>query len=380
MSTVAVDLIAGARPNFVKIASIVRALQARQLGGGALTWRLVHTGQHYDPVMSDSFFTQLDIPAPDVSLGVGSGSQATQTAAIMTQYEALLNASPSRLCLVVGDVNSTLACALTAQKCGLLVAHVEGGLRSGDWSMPEEINRRATDAVSDWFFTTSESAGENLRREGVAAERIEFVGNTMIDTLLQQRAHFCPPSDATLAELPAQGFLVLTLHRPANVDDPMRLHTLLQAVTAGRGRIPVVFPVHPRTQRVLASLGALPEGLLPVSAQPYRQFNWLVERSRAVITDSGGVTEEATVLGVPCLTLRTSTERPETVTMGTNELVGDDLDRLAALLAQLHAGSWKSARIPDRWDGQAGERIVQFLERKLLGTEAASWSWRTVTG
>jgi UDP-N-acetylglucosamine 2-epimerase (non-hydrolysing) len=365
-AAVRVDLIAGARPNFMKIAPLVRAFEARAAQGGPLRFRLVHTGQHYDPRMSGEFFTQLGIPEPDVNLEVGSGTQAEQTAAIMVRYEALLRREPSALCLVVGDVTSTMACAIAAQKLCIPVAHVEAGIRSGDWTMPEEINRMVTDSITNWFFTTSDVANANLRRSGVAEDRIFFVGNTMIDTLIAQLPRLRAPALPELDALEPGGYFVLTLHRPANVDSPEGLARLLGAIGEGTRGLPVVFPVHPRTAKTLAGVAGLPPGLRLIDPQPYLEFNWLVKHAKAVITDSGGVTEETTVLGVPCLTLRNTTERPETVTMGTNELIGTDPAALGPALNRLFAGQWKQGQIPPLWDGRTGERIVAALER-LLG-------------
>lgn len=360
-----IDIIAGARPNFMKIAAIIRALQARRATGGTLRYRLVHTGQHYDERMSASFFSQLGIPAPDVNLEVGSGTQAEQTAAIMIGYERLLLADRSDLCLVVGDVTSTMACAIVAQKLLVPVAHVEGGIRSGDWSMPEEINRLVTDAITDVFFTTSAHANENLRRTGVPEDRIHFVGNTMIDTLLANLHRLEAPDCWDSLGLREQGYLVVTLHRPSNVDRPESLEQLLWAIASAARGLPVILPVHPRTARMIATLPPLPPELKLIDAQPYLQFNFLVRHAKAVITDSGGVTEEATVLRVPCLTLRTTTERPETVSVGSNELLGTDPAAIAPALDRVFAGRWKTSGIPDLWDGRAGDRIIAALESRL---------------
>lgn len=363
MSTI--DIIAGARPNFMKIAPIIRALDARRAEGGPLGYRLVHTGQHYDARMSGDFFTQLGIPEPHVNLEVGSGSQAEQTAAIMTRYEKLLLQQRADLCLVVGDVTSTMACAIAAQKLCVPVAHVEAGIRSGDWSMPEEINRMVTDAITNWFFTTSEIANRNLRAAGVGEERIFFVGNTMIDTLLANLDRLRPPPFwAELNLIPGQYF-VLTLHRPANVDRGDAFTRMLSAIGSGTRGLPVVFPVHPRTAKTLREVSQLPRNLCLVDPQPYLEFNYLVRHAKGVITDSGGITEETTVLGVPCMTLRDNTERPETVSVGTNELIGTDPARLEPALDRLFAGKWKRGGIPDKWDGRTGERIVAELERLL---------------
>jgi UDP-N-acetylglucosamine 2-epimerase (non-hydrolysing) len=361
-----IDIIAGARPNFMKIAPIIKALTASRAQGGSLQHRLIHTGQHYDKAMSGGFFEQLGIPEPDINLEVGSGTQAEQTAAIMVRYEKALIEKRSDLCLVVGDVTSTMACSIVARKLGVPVAHVEGGIRSGDWSMPEEINRVVTDSISNWFFTTSTTANDNLRRAGVAEERVFFVGNTMIDTLLAQMPRLQPPDFwAALALRPGQYF-VLTLHRPANVDAEQQLQRLLQAIADGTGGLPVVFPVHPRTAKSLRELAGQIPGLHYVDPQGYLEFNYLVKHAKGVITDSGGITEETTVMGVPCLTLRDNTERPETVTVGTNELIGTDPAKLGPALARLMAGEWKKGAVPEKWDGRAAERIVAELQR-LLG-------------
>jgi len=363
--TVLIDLIAGARPNFMKIAPIIRAMESRKSQGGVLRYRLVHTGQHYDARMSGDFFEQLGIPEPDINLAAGSGTQAEQSAAIMTGYEALLSREPSALCLVVGDVTSTMACAIVAQKLHVPVAHVEGGIRSGDWTMPEEINRMVTDAITNWFFTTSEVANANLRRQGVADQRIFFVGNTMIDTLLSNLGRLRPPPFSDEMGLQPGRYFVVTLHRPANVDASDPFTRMLEAIAAGTRGLPVIFPVHPRTAKTLQRLPGFPPSLRLVDPQPYLEFNWLVKHAKAVITDSGGITEEATVMGVPCLTLRDTTERPETIALGTNELIGTDPTRLKPALDRLFAGQWKKGSIPEMWDGKSGERIVAALERLL---------------
>jgi UDP-N-acetylglucosamine 2-epimerase (non-hydrolysing) len=365
---VQIDIIAGARPNFMKIAPIIRAIEARIDAGSALRYRLVHTGQHYDARMSGDFFTQLGIPEPAVNLEVGSGTQAEQAAAIMVGYERELLASRSAMCLVVGDVTSTMACAIAAQKLCVPVAHVEAGIRSGDWTMPEEINRMVTDAITNLFFTTSEFANENLRRAGVSDDRIHFVGNTMIDTLLANLDRLTPPEFWPALGLVPRGYFVLTLHRPANVDAEVGLGTLLRTVAASARGMPVVFPIHPRTAKVLSGLSDLPSNLCVVEPQPYLEFNYLVRHASAVITDSGGITEETTVLGVPCMTLRDTTERPETITVGTNELIGTDPRGVAPAFERLFAGRWKRGAVPEKWDGKTGERITAVLERALLSS------------
>ncbi len=360
-----IDVIAGARPNFMKIAPILRAIEARQAAGSSLRYRLVHTGQHYDARMSQDFFVQLGIPEPHVNLEVGSGTQAEQTAAILTRYERLLLETRSSVCLVVGDVTSTMACAITAQKLCVPVAHVEAGIRSGDWTMPEEINRMVTDAITNWFFTTSTFANENLRRAGVGEERIFFVGNTMIDTLLANLERLRPPAFWNELGLEPGEYFVVTLHRPANVDTPDAFARLLTSIGEATHGLPVVFPVHPRTAKTLKNVSGLPASLCRVEPQPYLEFNYLVKHARAVITDSGGITEETTVMGVPCMTLRDSTERPETITVGTNELLGTDPASLRPALDRLFAGAWKKGSIPEKWDGHTGERIAAELERLL---------------
>lgn len=360
-----IDLIAGARPNFMKIAPIIDALKSAQSRGANLEYRLIHTGQHYDRAMSGGFFEQLGIPEPDVNMDVGSGTQAEQTAAIMVRYEKILLEQRSDLCLVVGDVTSTMACTIVAKKMGVPVAHVEGGIRSGDWTMPEEINRVVTDSITNWFFTTSDTANENLRRCGVADDRIFFVGNTMIDTLLKQIPRLRPPLFWEELGLQHSEYFVVTLHRPANVDGEQQLLPLLRAIADGTKGLPVVFPVHPRTAKNLRELEGQIPGMYYVDPQGYLEFNYLVKHAKGVITDSGGITEETTVLGVPCLTLRDNTERPETVSVGTNELIGTDSAKLPPALARVMAGQWKKGAIPDKWDGKAAERIVAELARLL---------------
>ncbi len=360
-----IDLIAGARPNFVKIAAIAAALDRHRAQGGHLRYRLVHTGQHYDYALSQSFFRDLNIPAADVILGGGTGTPAQQTGAIMTGYEALLSERPPDCCLVVGDVTSTIACALTARRSGVPVAHVEAGIRCGDWTMPEENNRLATDAITNWFFTTSEHAGCSLSRQGVAADRIHFVGNTMIDTLLANRHRFARPAIWNELGLQKNRYILLTLHRPANVDDKQTFQDLLESISRCAKGHPVIFPLHPRARKALNQLETLPPWIHPVAPQPYLSFNYLLSHAKTVVTDSGGVTEEATVLGIPCMTLRPSTERPETVTFGTNEIIGSDPSRHAFAFDRLFAGGWKRGTIPPKWDGQAGKRIIDVLAKLL---------------
>lgn len=357
-----IDVIAGARPNFMKISAILRAFDKRIANGSFLSYRLIHTGQHYDARMSDDFFVQLGIPKPNVNLEVGSGTQAEQTAQIMMRYEKLLLEAPSDLCLVVGDVTSTMACAISAQKLHIKVAHVEAGIRSNDWSMPEEINRLVTDAITNWFFTTSEFANENLRKSGISEDRIFFVGNTMIDTLLSNMHRLQKPVFWDTYKLVAGNYFVVTLHRPANVDKGDGFSKLLQSICQGARGHKVVFPVHPRTSKTLKEIGDVPANLVLVEPQPYLEFNYLVKNAKAVITDSGGVTEETTIMQVPCMTLRNNTERPETVALGTNELIGTDPKNLEPAFSRLFSNEWKRGSIPEKWDGKAGLRIAETLE------------------
>jgi UDP-N-acetylglucosamine 2-epimerase (non-hydrolysing) len=361
MSEIQIDLIAGARPNFMKIAPIIDAIKANPETVHRLSFRLIHTGQHYDRNMSGSFFEELGIPEPDINLGAGGGTQAEQTAAIMTGYEKVLQEGRSDLCLVVGDVTSTMACSIVARKMGVDVAHVEAGIRSGDWTMPEEINRIVTDSLTNLFFTTSVTANENLRKCGVDEACIFFVGNTMIDTLLKQMPRFREPEIWDKARLEAGNYIVLTLHRPANVDEEDKLKAMMEAIIRHTRGLPLVFPVHPRTARVLEKLGIDGATLLITEPLGYLEFNYLVKHAKAVLTDSGGITEETTVMGVPCMTLRDNTERPETITVGTNQLIGTDPKAIGPAMEKLFSGKWKKGSIPEKWDGKAAERIVDVL-------------------
>jgi UDP-N-acetylglucosamine 2-epimerase (non-hydrolysing) len=361
-----IDLIAGARPNFMKIAPIIDALKTAQAKGSSIDFRLIHTGQHYDANMSGNFFLQLGIPEPDLNLGAGGGTQAEQTGAIMIAYEKALAAKRSDLCLVVGDVTSTMACSIVARKMGLDVAHVEAGIRSGDWTMPEEINRIVTDSLTNLFFTTSTTANENLRKNGVPEASIFFVGNTMIDTLLKQMPRFQKPAIWNQIGLEAGGYLVLTLHRPANVDEEGKLKAMMEAIIQHSREIPLVFPVHPRTAKILEGLGFSGKNLFTTEPLGYLEFNYLVKHAKAVLTDSGGITEETTVMGVPCMTLRDNTERPETITIGTNELLGTNPENIGPAMEKLFSGQWKKGQIPEKWDGKAAIRIVDVLLSRVL--------------
>lgn len=354
-------LIGGARPNFMKIAPIIHAIQKAQHEGINIHYRLVHTGQHYDVNMSETFFEELDIPRPDINLGCGGGSQAEQTAAIMIAFEKDLMANPTDLVVVVGDVTSTMACSIVAKKLNTKVAHVEAGIRSWDLTMPEEINRMVTDALADYYFTTTEQANENLRKLGAKEEQIFFVGNVMIDTLLANMHRFQEPSFFDSLQLKANNYLMLTLHRPANVDEAENLKALMNAILSNVHGLPVIFPIHPRTAKIFTDIGIHTDNLHVVDPLGYLEFNYLVQHSKAVITDSGGITEETTVMGIPCITLRDNTERPETCTIGTNELIGTNPSNIKPVLDKLFAGKWKKGGIPELWDGKAAERIVEHI-------------------
>ena len=360
-------IVAAARPNFVKVASILGAFGARLPLNGTQVL-LVHTGQHYDRRMSDDFFQDLGIPEPDINLGVGSGTHAEQTASVMIAFEKICCRERPDWTVVVGDVNSTMACAITAKKLGIRVAHVEAGLRSFDMSMPEEVNRLCTDAISDLLFTTDRVADSNLRREGVAENKIHFVGNTMIDTLLRHisRARAYPLPDG----LRPGSYAVLTLHRPGNVDSPKTLGPLLNVVADFSRRMDVVFPVHPRTFTRIQEFGLMDlvrsSGIRFIEPLSYLPFVGLVARSRFVMTDSGGIQEETTALGVPCLTLRHNTERPITVSEGTNLVVGNDPEVIKReALSALGQGS-PPRRVPELWDGKAAVRVVDAIEEAAL--------------
>lgn len=373
MTTPHILCVVGARPNFMKIAPIMRAFEA----SGGLRASLLHTGQHYDAAMKQSFFDQLGIPEPDVDLGVGSGTHAEQTANIMLRFEPeLLRLAPSAV-LVVGDVNSTVACALVAVKHGIPVIHVEAGLRSNDRSMPEEINRLLTDQISDLLFITESDARVNLAREGIAGDKVHFVGNVMIDTLQYNLRNAVPAADtlAAAGSPPKGDYALLTMHRPSNVDDPVMLRKLLDVLLELHRDTPLVFPVHPRTRERMESIGYTQRlrdaGVTLLEPQGYREMLGLMRDARVVLTDSGGIQEETTALGVPCLTLRENTERPITVSEGTNTIVGTNPEAIRTAHAQLLAGKGKDGRQPQLWDGHAAERIVDHLESWLQADRAA---------
>ena len=402
-----ITLIAGARPNFMKIAPLIKAIQAAAKTGKDIHYRLVHTGQHYDKNMSDTFFEELGIPMPDVNLGCGGGTQAEQTANIMVAFERDLIANPTDLVLVVGDVTSTMACSIVAKKLNTRVCHVEAGIRSWDLSMPEEINRMVTDSLADYMFTTSEVANKNLLLQGASLEvkgeengeadihasrliassphnlpvleeeqyafkrnvqRVWFVGNVMIDTLLANRARFRRPAVYDELGLQEKNYVVMTMHRPANVDEEQHLKALMEQIITNVHGLPIIFPIHPRTAKIFYNLWGNEEQLAQlfpnlhiVAPMGYLEFNYLVEHAKVVVTDSGGITEETTVMGVPCITLRDNTERPETCTIGTNRLIGTNPQAVKPALDALFAGEWQPGAIPPLWDGHTAERIVEIL-------------------
>ena len=401
-----ITLIAGARPNFMKIAPLIKAIQKAAAEGHDIRHRLVHTGQHYDKNMSDTFFEELGIPMPDVNLGCGGGTQAEQTANIMMAFEKDLMANPTDLVLVVGDVTSTMACSIVAKKLNTKVCHVEAGIRSWDQTMPEEINRMVTDALADYMFTTSEIANKNLLLQGAelqasspnsliasspdsliasspdslpvlpeeqyafqrTPQKVWYVGNVMIDTLMANRARFRRPAVYDAIGLEEKQYIVMTMHRPANVDEQEHLKALMEQIITNVHGLPIIFPIHPRTAKLFYNLWGDEEKLKEifpnlhiVDPMGYLEFNYLVERAKAVVTDSGGITEETTVMGVPCITLRDNTERPETCTVGTNMLIGTKPEAIKPALDKLFAGEWKQGAIPALWDGQTSERIVEIL-------------------
>ncbi|MCR4665527.1 MAG: UDP-N-acetylglucosamine 2-epimerase (non-hydrolyzing) [Paludibacteraceae bacterium] len=388
-----ITLIAGARPNFMKVAPIIKAIEKhneKKLVSERIQYRLVHTGQHYDKNMSDTFFEELGIPAPDVNLGCGGGTQAEQTAAIMVAFEKELTTHPADIILVVGDVTSTMACSIVAKKLNTKVCHVEAGIRSWDLTMPEEINRMVTDSLADYMFTTSDVANRNLLRQGAVMDetehrkddylpedkyayervpqRVWYVGNVMIDTLLSNRARFVKPDVWDGLKLKEKEYIVMTMHRPANVDEENHLRSMMEQIVDNVHGLPIVFPIHPRTAKLFYGLWGDEKELrqrLPnlhiVEPMGYLEFNYLVERAKAVVTDSGGITEETTVMGVPCITLRDNTERPETCTVGTNELIGTNPKAIKPALDKLFAGEWKKGAVPHLWDGHTAERIVEIL-------------------
>ena len=359
-----ITIVAGARPNFIKIAPIIKAIEKKQIEGAKISFRLVHTGQHYDKNLSDTFFQELNIPKPNANLEVKSGSQSMQTATIMVAFEQELLQNPCDLVLVVGDVNSTMACAIVAKKLNIKVTHVEAGIRSGDMTMPEEINRIVTDSITDYFFTTSIWAGENLLKYGADATNIHFVGNVMIDTLYQNLDRISAPLFWNEFNLEPKNYIILTLHRPSNVDEEQSLIQLLQGIDTMVGDKKVIFPIHPRTKAILGETKLDLKNIVFVEPQGYLNFMFLIKNSFAVITDSGGISEETTVLGIPCFTMRNNTERPETQTVGTNTLVGTSIANLNKMFGDFLQNGTRKAGIPALWDGKASERIITILLSK----------------
>jgi UDP-N-acetylglucosamine 2-epimerase (non-hydrolysing) len=356
-----VYIVAGARPNFMKVAPILKSLKLEKEKSNRVDFKLIHTGQHYDYNMSGSFFEQLEIQNPDIFLNAGSGTQAEQTASVMVAFEKELIKKRSSIVIVVGDVNSTMACTIAAKKLNIPVAHVEAGIRSYDLTMPEEINRLVTDSIADYFFTTTIEASHNLKRINISDDKIFFVGNTMIDTLLQNLHKLKEPSILKENSIELKKYFILTLHRPSNVDDYIKLKQILDTIEKSNNGLPVIFPVHPRTNKVLMENGFHSDKIILTEPLGYHEFIFLVKNAKGIITDSGGVTEEATVLSVPCITLRNSTERPETVRIGTNELVGESMELLQESIIKIVKNEWKSGAIPERWDGQTSDRIVEVL-------------------
>lgn len=357
--------VVGARPNFMKIAPIQRAMQKYSADIEPL---LVHTGQHYDERMSKFFFEDLQLPQPDIYLGVGSGSHAEQTAKIMMDFEKVCLKYKPDLVIVVGDVNSTVACSLVASKLWIPVAHVEAGLRSFDRKMPEEINRIVTDSLSEYLFITEKSGIENLKKEGTDPAKIHFVGNVMIDSL----AYFLDKANGSSIlqqlELEAQGYALVTLHRPSNVDDPENFLKIISAFEEIQRHVPIIFPIHPRTEKNIKQFGMEEKvkslkNLRLLSPVGYLDFMQLTKKCKFVMTDSGGIQEETTFLGIPCITLRENTERPITVEIGTNEIVGTDTQKIISLSEKLFSGNWKEGKVPELWDGHAAERIVEVLKK-----------------
>lgn len=359
-----ITIVAGARPNFIKIAPIIKAIEKKQNEGKRISFRLVHTGQHYDKNLSDTFFEELNIPQPNSNLEVKSGTQAQQTAAIMVAFEQELLQNPCDLVLVVGDVNSTMACAIVAKKLNIKVTHVEAGIRSGDMTMPEEINRIVTDSITDYFFTTSTWAGENLLKYGAEQSSIHFVGNVMIDTLYQNLERISAPSFWNEYQLETGNYIILTLHRPSNVDEENLLIDLLKGIDKMVGDKKVIFPIHPRTKSILGEQNLSLKNIITVEPQGYLNFMYLIKNSFAVITDSGGISEETTVLNIPCFTLRTTTERPETINIGTNNLIGTSIDNLEKIFGEFLKNGPKKSGIPELWDGKASERIIDIILSK----------------
>jgi UDP-N-acetylglucosamine 2-epimerase (non-hydrolysing) len=351
-------LVVGARPNFMKVSPIIDMIEHfNKTSHKEISYRLIHTGQHYDKSMSDDFFDQLQIPKPNNNLNCVGSSQSELTANIMVEFEKELTSNRPDLVIVVGDVTSTMACSIVTKKLNIKLAHVEAGIRSLDREMPEEINRLITDSISDYFFTTSRHANENLIKENINPSKIFFVGNTMIDCLIKNLHRSNKPSFLDNSK----DYFLMTLHRPSNVDDLGKLSQILEHIDKSVGNHKVIFPVHHRTKLKLQSLNINLQNVEVIDPQGYLEFIYLIKNSLGVITDSGGITEETTYLNIPCITLRDSTERPETVTIGTNELIGDDLGKLTSCINRILIGEWKKGGIPELWDGSSSKRIINEL-------------------
>jgi len=363
-----IDIIVGVRPNFIKVAAIIHELDLRASKKAGINYRLIHTSQHYDTNMSGVFFEELNIPAPDINLDVGNIESSKQITTIIARYGKVLEEHRPDMVIVSGDVNSTVACALATKKTDptIPLLHVEAGLRCADKQMPEEINRILTDSITDYFFTTSRSASDNLLRDGVLPHKIFFVGNTMIDTLYQNEQRFKKPIFWDVYGLRNKSYFVLTLHRQENLADSATLTNLLHAISTAAADMPIIFPVHPHTAKMMKQFGIeFASNILMTEPMGYLAFNYLVKNASAVITDSGGVSEEATVMNVPCMTLRMHTERPETCLIGTNMLLGTSPQNIFSAFEKLKSGHWPLGRNPELWDGQAAKRIVDTLYELL---------------
>lgn len=353
-----ITLVVGTRPNFIKISSIINSIKQIQ---PCIPFRLVHTGQHYDKSMSEDFFKQLQIPNPDINLNCASNGELSQISDIIKAFEKELNKNRPKIVVVVGDVNSTMACALTAKKLQIKVAHIEAGLRSYDRTMPEEINRVITDSISDYFFTTSIFANNNLLKENIIKDNIFFVGNTMIDSLKTNLNNLKCPIFFNENFLEKKKYFLMTLHRPSNVDDKNQLNQILSAVDNSSQKLPIIFPIHPRTEKIFIDLKNQYKNILVVKPQKYLEFIYLIKHSLGVITDSGGISEETTYLNIPCLTLRSSTERPETIYYGTNKLINNNFNLINIYINDIINSRWKTSSIPPLWDGFSSNRIINYL-------------------
>lgn len=358
-------IVAGARPNFVKIAALIQAIDKLNSTEPKIEYRIIHTGQHYDSNMSEAFFKDLNIPFPSANLECQGETQTELTASILVAFEQELIRHKPDLVIVVGDVTSTMACAITAKKMNVLLAHVEAGIRSEDLTMPEEINRMITDAISDFFFTTTQAASERLINQGISSQTIFFVGNTMIDSLLNNVSRFKKPIFFDKFNLKEKQYWIATIHRPNNVDNLNQLKEIIETIANNSHGMPIIFPVHPRTALQLLKIDVDFSQVYFVPALSYLEFIYLLQHAFAVITDSGGITEETTVLGIPCLTIRDTTERPETVEVGTNVLVGTNAKNLVPHMNLLANGNRKKGSIPELWDGNAAKRIVSILINQL---------------